>query len=344
MMNRTSQTTSRYLPTYREKEISACCAYAARGESLCFVGIAGSGKSNIVKVLTQDHSVKMRYLGDQVDTVRFAALDANAWDGTPQHLWEMLLSALFNALKTLPQPVFDPKITYLSDEEKARRRVQITIDHICQSLDQRLMIILDDFDKVFAQGPLHMLEQFNVFRSAGNRERLAYLVFTKRLPHVLGRPFELDMRCKFYDLFRTNIFALEPYVEKDARQMVHHLNRQTPEPLATGELREIEWYGGGHARLLKVLFDHWIKQSPPAGNRIAYFAAQSDVQEECRRVLLGLHPQERTAAVRLARGESRGDDADLLDHLRRRGLLVDIAQGKWFSPLWAEFLRSYAQA
>jgi hypothetical protein len=344
-MSTTSRsTTSRYLPTYREREVSLCCDYAAQGKSLCFVGIAGSGKSNIVKVLTQDRAVRGRYLGDKLDVVRFAAIDANTWDGTSQHLWEMLLSALFDAIKALSQPIFDPKITYLSEDEKGRRRVQITIDYICQSLDQRLMIILDDFDNVLTQGPLHMIEQFNLFRSAGNRERLAYLVFTKRLPHVLGRRFELDTRCKFYDLFRTDIFALEPYTPTDARQMVHHLNRQLPEPLPNGVLGGILWLGGGHARLLKVIFDSWVKQAPPAGNQIDYFVAQSDVQEECRRMLVGLHLQERAAAIRLAQGQSHGDDDDTLDHLRRRGLLLDIAQGRWFSPLWAEYLRSFATA
>jgi len=335
--------TSRYLPTYRERELSVCCDYARKGKSLCFVGIAGSGKSNIVKALTQDRAIKARYLlNDEVDTVHFAAVDANTWQGTPQHLWEMMLSALFDASKTLPQPVFDAKITYLSDDEKMRRRVQLTIDHICQRLDQRLMIILDDFDTVLMQGPLPMLEQFNLFRSAGNRERLSYLVFTKRLPHMLGRRFEFETRCKFYDLFRTDIFALEPYTQDDARQMVHHLNRQLPEPLPNGVLGSMLWLGGGHARLLKVVFDSWVKQAPPAGNQIDYFVAQADVQEECRRVLAGLHPQERAAAIRLAQGQSRGDDDDTLDHLRRRGLLLDIAQGKWFSPLWAEYLRTFA--
>jgi len=336
-------TTSRYLPTYREREISLCCDYAVRGESLCFVGIAGSGKSNIVKVLTQDRSVRRRYLNGKLDTVRFAAIDANTWDATPQQLWEMVFSALLTAIKELPQPTFDPKITYLSEEEKLRRRVQLTIDHICQNLDQRLMLILDDFDAVLAQGPLHMLEQFNVFRSAGNRERLAYLVFTKRLPHILGRRFELDTRCKFYDLFRTNIFALEPYTNEDARHMVHHLNRQLTDPLPNGALGGIVWLGGGHARLLKVIFDSWVKQTPPTGSQIDYFVAQGDVQDECRRVLFGLHPQERAAAIRLARSQSRGDDDDTLDHLQRRGLLLDITQGKWFSPLWAEYLRRYAE-
>lgn len=331
---------SRYLPTYRQPEISRCCEYAARGESLCFVGIAGSGKSNIVKVLTQDRDVKVRYLGNRVDAVRFAAIDANTWDGAPQQLWEMIFSALTIALQPQSPPNFDPKITYLSEDEKVRRRVQILIDHICQTLDQRLMIILDDFDKVFVQGPLHMIEQLNAFRSAGNRERLAYLVFTKRLPHVLGRRFTLETQCKFYDLFRTNVFALEPYTQEDARHMVQHLNRQLPEPLLISELREIEWLGGGHARLLRVIFDNWVKQTPPTGRSIQHFVTQPDVEAECRRVWEGLHAQERAVAQRLAQGSSLGDDADTLDHLRRRGLLIDIAQGRWFSPVWAEYLRT----
>ncbi len=335
---------SRYLPTYRERELALCCDYARQGKSLCFVGVAGSGKSNIVKALTQDRAIKARYLGGEVDAVHFAAIDANTWQGAPQHLWEMVLSALIDAIATLPQPIFDAKIIYLSEDEKMRRRVQQTIDHICQRLDQRLMIILDDFDNVLAQGPLPMLEQFNLFRSAGNRERLSYLVFTKRLPHVLGRRFEFETRCKFYDLFRNDIFALEPYTRADASQMVHHLNRQQAEPLPNGVLGTILWLGGGHARLLRVIFDSWVKQAPPSSNQIDYFVAQADVQKECRRVLLGLHPQEQEVALRLARGQSRGDDDDTLDHLWRRGLLLDIAQGRWFSPLWAEYLRSVAPA
>lgn len=335
-------TTSRYLPTYREREVSLCCECAARGESLCLVGVAGTGKSNIVKVLTEDREVRRRYLGARVDAVRFAVIDANTWEGAPQQLWEMLLSALLTAIETLPQPDFDPKITYFSEEEKLRRRVQITIDHICQRLDQRLMLILDDFDSVFVRGPLPMLEQLNAFRSAGNRERLSYLIFTKRLPHVLGRRFELETRCKFYDLFRTNIFALEPYTQEDAQHMVHHLNRKLAQPLPPGAVSEIVWLAGRHAGLLKVILDCWVKQPPPVDNQIDHFTAQADVQAECRRILQGLHPQERDAAVRLAQGRSHSEDDDTLDHLRRRGLLLDIAQVRWFSPVWAAFLRTYA--
>lgn len=334
----------RYLPTYREKELSTCCGFAVRGESLTFVGIAGIGKSNIVKYLTQNHGEKRRYLGDKVDTVHFAVLDANLWDGTTLRMWQLLLAAIQQATANLPQPVIDPKIIHLSEEDGARRRCQLYIDHVCQTLDQRLMIVLDDFDDAFRRGPLHMLEQFNAYRSAGNRERLSYLIFTKQLPHVLGRKYRLDNHCKFYDLFRTNIFALGPYCSGDARQMVRHLNHQAGTPLHGAELREIERMGGGHARLLKVVFDSWLKEPPPDADRILHFAAQVDIQEECRRIFLGLHPQERAVAVRVAHSSQTGDDTDTINHLRIRGLLLDGGSGDWFSPLWVQYLRQQATA
>jgi len=330
---------SRYLPTYRKKELSTCCDFAARGESLAFVGIAGIGKSNIVKYLTQNHTEKQRYLGDSVHTVRFAVIDANIWDGTSLSMWQLLLAAIQQATFDLPQPTIDPKIIHLSEEDAARRHSQLYIDHVCQTLNHRLMIILDDFDEAFRRGPLHMLEQFNVYRSAGNRERLSYLIFTKRLPHVLGRAFNLDTRCKFYDLFRTNIFTIGPYRSEDARQMVRHLNHQAGGRLYGDELREIERLGGGHARLLKVVFDSWLKNPPPAQDRIVHFAASVDVQEECRRIFWGLHPQERAVSLRLARGQQTDDDADTISHLKKRGLLLDNGADHWFSPLWAEYLR-----
>ena len=334
-------THSRYLPTYREKELSTCCDFAARGESLAFVGIAGIGKSNIVKYLTQNHTEKRRYLGDGVDTVRFAVIDANVWDGSALRMWQLLLAAIQQATVDLPQPTVDSKIIHLSEEDTVRRRSQLYIDHICQTLNLRFMLILDDFDEAFRRGPLPMLEQFNAYRSAGNRERLSYLIFTKQLPHVLGRKFDLDSRCKFYDLFRTNIFSLGPYQSDDARQMVRHLNHLAGGRLYGDELREIERLGGGHARLLKVVFDGWLKAPPPPQDRVAYFAAEMDVQEECRRIFRGLHAQERAASLRLAQGQQTADDADTIDHLRKRGLWLDNASGQWFSPLWAEYLRQH---
>jgi hypothetical protein len=203
------------------------------------------------------------------------------------------------------------------------------------------MFVLDDFDDVIETGPLSMLERLSGLRSEGNREALSYLVFTKRLPHVLGRKHDLEHESKFYDLFRHNIYALEPYSPEDAFQMLRHLNEVAGSPLRERDLAEIRLLADGHAQLLKVVFNLWLEKSGMSGlNPLTYLVDHPDVQQECRRILRNLHEEEQAAALRLAQGQTTEADQDILDHLARRGLLG--ADGKkWFSPLFGRFLSQY---
>ncbi|HQY90393.1 MAG: hypothetical protein WAU00_17695 [Caldilinea sp.] len=333
----------RYSPSYRKDELTTIFQHARRGESLCYVGIAGIGKSNIVKILNREREFRRQYLGNETDTLHFPDIDATIWDRTPTGLWRLMLESLQVATTHLPATTVDTKVISLTEEETYRRRIQAQINHICQNLKHKLMFVLDDFDAAFLLGPLHMLEQFNTYRSDGNKGCLSYLIITKQLPTVLGRKFELERRSKFYDLFRTNIFALGPYVASDAVHMVRYLNREAGGPFERGELTQMQYLAGGHARLLKVIFETWLKQPPASTNVVAYFAENADVQQECERIFGGLHRPEREAALRIAHDELSSADLSAVDHLVRRGLLPGVGNPEWFSPVWGEFLRRKEQ-
>jgi hypothetical protein len=330
---------NRYLPTYRAAELHLTCQMARRGESMAFVGVAGIGKSNLFKILQDGREFKTQYLGDAVDRVHFAAVDATTWQQTPLHLWQLMAEALQLSTGTLGTPPADTVVP-LSEEERIRRRLQSHIDWICQQLGHQLVFVLDDFDAGFKAGPLTMLEQLYSLRSAGNRGQLAYLTFTKRLPHVLGRHYGLGDSSKFYDLLRRNIYALGPYTPEDTRQMLRHLNHQAGSPLGREALGQIEFLAGGHGGLTKAIFDTWLREPPASTAYHDHFAAKGDVRAECRRLLRGLHSQEQAAALRLAQGRGTTADAPLLDHLARRGLLLDTQSGRWFSALFSTYLRT----
>jgi hypothetical protein len=189
-----------------------------------------------------------------------------------------------------------------------------------------------------------VIEQFNSLRSDGNRGKLSYLLVTKKLPHVLGRNLELEMKSKFFDLIRHNHFALEPYSWHDARQMLRHLNSTVTSPVPPGELARMQELGGGHARLLRILFDLWIEEGPPPTNHAEeYLVNQPRVRRECERVLRGLHDQEGEAMVLVARGARTPEIAETIDHLKRRGILngrQNSNEFDWFSPLMRVFLQT----
>jgi hypothetical protein len=328
--------TPRYQANYRQDEIELIIRFASRGESLAFVGLAGIGKSNIVNFLREidQHAPQ---IGSTVARLHFPIVDATYWQQTPLSLWKIMLDALDQTTGELtPPPPPAEKVIPISEEERVLNTLRARLQWICQDLEHQVMFVLDDFDGVFEIGPLSMLERLSGLRSEGNRGTLSYLVFTKRLPHVLGQNHNLEHESKFYDLFRHHIYALEPYEPEDAFQMLKHLNEKAGNPLRERDLAQIRQLAGGHPQLLKIVFEIWTNEGLAGASPIT-LAEQPDVRQECLRILRGLHEEEQEVITRLARDAATETDQEIVDHLVRRGVVMADTR-KLFSPLLDQFL------
>ncbi len=326
---------NRYSPTYRRDELTLACDLAHKGHSLCFVGMAGSGKSNITNFLRHDpYGYKSELLGQETGRVLFPRIDGNSWQRTPQSLWGLMLSDLENLAEAFSPPAADPKVLAISDEQRLNRLVA----WLCQSQGLHVMFILDDFDDVLQAGPLSMLDRLAALRNDGNRDRLSYLIFAKKLPHILGREHPLLNKSKFYDLFKNDIYALTPYNDADARHMLDFLNDKDNRPLNGSALANIHHLAGGHASLLKLLYELWKRERPSFSESSQVFSAKPEVNSECARIFQNLHDQEQKVALHVAGGRILPDDAATISHLMTRGLLRSAARNEWFSPLMESFL------
>lgn len=332
---------SRYRATYRKDEINLTINLAKNGNSLAFVGVAGVGKSNIINFL-RDIQNNAPQVSQDVAGLYFPIVDATQWANTPDSLWVMMLEALVHSTRGLSPFSGGDKIPAVSDGEAAFRYLQTQLQSICQEHKQQVMFILDDFDIVLETGPLSMIERLNGLRSEGNRGFLSYLIFTKRLPHILGQGYNLKDKSKFYDLFSPNIYALKLYSRDDAMRMLAHLNEVAGRPLSDPDLEQIYHLAGGHARLLKIVFEIW-SQEGVSGIKVKYFLDKPDIQHECRRILINMHEHEQEVALLVARGLHNNEHDDVIDHLVRRGMLVKLEPLTWFSPLMAQFLSTYNQ-
>ena len=317
--------------------------FARQGESLCLMGVAGTGKSNITNFLRYDpYQHKPLYLKDETPLIHFPVVDGNTWGETPRSLWRMMLTALTECLDGVAPPPPDGKIIQLSEDAKALSDLKTLLNWVCGQFEHRVMFILDDFDAILRVGPLSMLEQLNALRSEGKRNQLSYLLFTKKLPHILGQAHFQPGTSKFYDLFSNHVYALGLYNFDDARQMLLALNENAGRPLSTKDLPLIQSISGGHARLLKIVFELFCQSSIPASPPIDFFIEQPDVRNEFQRIFQALHPDEQAVALRLAAQQHTRADVDLINHLALRGLLIASNPPQWFSPLMVGFLQRFA--
>ena len=338
-------TESRYLPKYRQDEIRLACDCAFRGESLCFVGIAGVGKSNVINYLRDSRNSIMQYTTGTAE-ILFCIVDATVWQRTPSSLWQLMDNAFRDRTAALSPQFQEGTVVPILEEERILNRLSSRLRWACQEMGYQVMFVLDDFDFVFETGPRTLVEQLNTLRSDGNRGKLSYLIFTRKLPHVLARSYTLE-NSKFFDLIRHTHFALEPYTPDDARQMLKHLNSTVVTPLGPGELPRIQELAGGHARLLRILFDLWASEGPPSmAHPEDFLAAKTDVQQECERIFMGLHKAEQEVALLVANNAHTSAHTHLVNHLERRGLLVHHnpnGQIQWFNPLMERFLKTQAR-
>ncbi|MEZ4659784.1 MAG: hypothetical protein R2911_19685 [Caldilineaceae bacterium] len=182
-------TIPRYLPTFRQDEISLICRSALTGESLCFVGLAGSGKSNITNFLCVDpYGYKPQYLDPETEPVLFPRINAETWDGSPQNLWEQMWLELANLTAELVVEEPAPKIIALSEEVRASTNCSSRWIWSAANTSVRSCLFWMTSTVSLRTGPLSMLEQFNRLRS-NHRGRLSYLIFTKSCPTNWGAPF-----------------------------------------------------------------------------------------------------------------------------------------------------------
>lgn len=332
----------RYRPDYRAAEMRLLARLILAGDSLCFVGIAGVGKSNLINFLREYQVYTQEYFGADTDRIHFPVVDANQWDQTPEGLGKLILDALDAEAISVPLGR-DGGVIPLSQEERSFSRVRHRLRGICQDLRHRVVIVLDDFDRAFEVGPVRMLEQLVGLRSDGNKGQLSYLVFTKRLPHVLGRAHNLEKASKFFDLLRHNLYAFEPCVPTDALQIVEHLNCTSTTRISSQELARTCALGGGHAGLLKHIFRVCVERGLPSSSDAASrLVEHHDIRMECRRILEGLHEQEQEVALLVAKGRYTSAHMDTIDHLIRRGILLRTEPLQWFSPVMARYLGDIA--
>jgi hypothetical protein len=329
----------RYRPDYRAAEMRLLARLILAGDSLCFVGTAGVGKSNLINFLREYPAFTREYFGTETDKIHFPFVDTNQWDRTPEGLGNLILDALEAEGITAPQGK-DGAVIPFSQEDRAFTKVRNRLQGICQGLQHHVVFVLDDFDRALEIGPLRMLEQLNGLRSDGNKGLLSYLVFTKRLPHILGRALNLETSSKFYDLLRHNLYSLEPCVPTDERQIVEYLNVTSTTRVSNQDLARICSLAGGHAGLLKNIFRVCVEQGLPSGNDTpGQLVGYQDVRVECQRIVAGLHEQEQEVMLLMAKGRHTSANADTIAHLKKRGILLEAEPLQWFSPVFASYLR-----
>lgn len=335
----------------RKAEQAQLLSYIRRGLSCAIIGPSNIGKSSLMRALGSQEN--RRALSGMQPPAVFARVDCLMGGDSPAGLYELVISALINALdESEPAPDLlrdlrriHSELRRTLEESPARSLLVEGIRLTTHNTALRLVIGLDEMDEALGRLPPWPFRTLRALRDdlAG---RLVYVTAaSRRLERLLPDASLYEFR----EMFHSQTLLLGPLSDADSLLCYQRLIAQPAEPAPSGdaEARQalILTLAGGHPGLMKRLHHSLQNDTSLPSLSIEDWSSRLlgdyAVQQELQRLLDELEIEERDALTAFISSGYASLDAHRRQLLADRGLLVGVSGGnvRLFSPLFQAFLR-----
>jgi hypothetical protein len=344
----------RQTPDYRYHLTHDLLVNLHRGECCAVVGVGSCGKSRLLRHLARPETLEYHLAEGGYDHL-IVLVECNSWQG--ESLWaayegiaRSLSESLDNSTNRIVQGArrdLDPLYRAVVDErDLAYKHLMTGLGILLNGTRLRLTLCFDEFDFVFERFDPALFRNLRAMRNAF-KYQLTYLVSTrKQMPYQRAQTDWPDLE-EFYELFADNTFAIGPYDDKDATEMIVDLENRYEFPMRA---RTREWLiqvTGGHPGLIGASFRHLEQtrqQQPTTLQQMTQLLHREPMTwKECRKIWEPLHSDEHAALKRVTiNGRPGRDDQAALAGLQAKGLVRQTGNRggvEIFSPIFQEFIR-----
>jgi hypothetical protein len=344
----------RQTPDYRYHLTHNLLTNLHRGECCAVVGVGSCGKSRLLRHLARPETLEY-HLADGAYDHAIVLVECNAWTGdTTWAAYEGIARSLNELIETSGHPAIQNARGYLQEMYPAVvKERDLALKHLMTGLGMllngthlNLTLCFDEFDFVFERFDPQLFRNLRAMRNA-HKYQLTYLAATrKQLPYQRPASEWPDVE-EFYELFSDNTFAIGPYDQKDALDMIEDLETRYEMTLRTKTRELLVEVTGGHPGLLGASFRHLeqIKQQPLTYQEMERLLAREPITwKECRKIWEPLRDDEHAVLKRVAsHGRTGRDDQNTLAELKSKGLVRDSANrggSEIFSVIFQEFVKN----
>jgi len=330
---------------YREKEVRQIMGAVYKLRSIGVTGLAGMGKSNIVRFIVSHPQIRPRYLGEKANDYAFVHVDCAGLANSDEAEILSEIAAQLHHDGISPSPV------HLPQASPGIRRT-LKEQFLSAASDLNLVLVFDYFDRAAAKLDAAFFNYLFYLRNIRSRGNLSVVFVTRRpLGHLDELQELLDDGCTIGPLNFKD--ALDSIQRDEARLGCHFDAAQRDQLIACT---------GGHPGFLKnaaeLLRDTKVDVSLP-GEEVARQLLQSDkVRNLCQELWNDLTSTEQAILLNVASSHGQGIGVpDLMEaqrnepgqvresclaYLEQSGVLArkpDSADVTFFCPLFETFVR-----
>jgi hypothetical protein len=315
---------------YRQIEVGRIMGAIYKSRSIAVTGLAGMGKSNVVRFIVSHSQVRPRYLKERANNYAFVHIDCAglAQASEAEILSEISAQLQRDRLAADSSPLPD-------DPASVRSTLKEQILSLPAALN--LVLVLDGFDEAATSVGRVFFNYLAHLRNIRPRGNLSYVLVTRRpMGHLYELHELLDDGCTIGPLNRQD--ALEA-IQRDEVRLGHIFD--------AAQRNRLFAYSGGHPGFLKnaneLLAGGEIDVNPPAAEVARQLLRSEKINHLCEELWNDLTPDEKAALLNLTTGIPAPLSVQAAHKfLEQNGIIIKErgeAGNDIFCPLFATFVR-----
>lgn len=336
---------SLYPASSREAEITKILGFVRAGLSCQIIGAPGVGRSNLLGLLTFNHNVRIRHLGEDQKNYHFVYLNfAEVKNAGLHEVNKFLFLHLLESLEERKYQEALEKIQSLFKEALSTgeplilwQNLKKSVDILTNGLGLSLILLFDRFDEY---QKIATEEFFLNLRSLRSLAKYRFAVIFA-LSHPLEKVLEASIYKEFYEFLVGHLVFLPLYDPPGVEFRLSHLEKNVGEKLTPKTKEELLALTGGHGKLTKVGAEALLSSPHLGGKKHIedFLLRQPDVQAVLFEISQTLTGQEKTLLQKIAAGQ-KAEEGEILTFLLNIDLIKKSGQSFQLNiPLLASFLK-----
>lgn len=328
---------SLYPDTTRQKELSALIPYIEKGLSAQVVGLAGVGKSNILRLLSYNRDARFKNYGDYEKWIHFVYIDSS--EVKNKSLFDIIkfillsLSFSLGERRMIEESKEIDKIIAESiapqDEMVLFHGLKRAIDYL--SIEKKLSVFLlfDKFDTILPNLSPEFFTDLRILRNHAKYRFGSVFALTRPIEDTA----ESSLLADFSDLILENIIYTTLYDKVGIDFRISYIENAARKTFPEEVKNEIVTLSGGHAKLTKLSIESLISEEQMPENVKDYLLKRPTIQAALQEIWATLLPSEQMALKK----EVSSITAEGYPYLINSGL---VAEGKIAIPFFEEFVKN----
>lgn len=334
---------SLYPADSRSAEIEKVLSYIKAGQSCQVIGVPGVGRSNLLRLLSFNHNVRVKHLGENQSNFHFLYLDFAEMKG--KEINEVNKFIFLNLIRSFQERGF--KEAYGEAERLFREALSLadplvifqnlkkTADILTNQQNLTLVFLFDRFEEYLPEASPEFFANLRLLRNLSKYRFSAIFALTQPLEDILP----VSTFKEFYEFIMGHTVFLPLLDQPGIDFRLKHLEEVSGKNLDKEVKKAVLSLTGGHGKLTRVCAEAILEEGGNS-NLEEFLLSQAKVRGACFEICLSFNPQEQGFLRKIAGGEQI-EDTEAEKLFINLGLVQKNESLTLTIPLLAKFLSTH---